>query len=121
MILRVISLCRRDLNPQVLLGLRALLIYLLWFVFGFRYSEELSYDHVVDPTEVNYSKQGYADEEAALAETSHIADPVQDVVDLAVDDSQVHIELKCYRYVNGVFKLIRPLSCFTQLEYTNRI
>ena len=46
-------------------------------------------DHVVNAAKVNDAEEREADEEAAFTETAHVADPVENVVDLPLDDVKV--------------------------------
>ena len=48
-------------------------------------AEELLDDHIVDAAEVNYAQNCVAYEEASFTQATYVTDPVDDVVDLAVN------------------------------------
>ena len=49
-------------------------------------AEELGDDHVVEGAKVNDTQDCVTYKEAALTETAYVTDPIEDVVDLSIDD-----------------------------------
>ena len=62
---------------------------------------------------VEESEEEGEDDKETLIESTDIADPVKNAVDISIDAMKVEIELISYLQVNWIWKLVRPnFLCF---------
>ena len=83
--------------------------------------EELGDDHVVEGAEVDDTQDRATNEEAALAETTYVTDPVQDVVDLPLNDLEIKIDLEGHGDVHTVGELVRALGPLSHSKDSLRV
>ena len=90
-------------------------------VLTFVDAEKLGDDHVVQGAKMDHAQDGEADEEAAFAQSTHISDPIEDVVDLPLDYLKVEIELQGHGNVHIVREFVRALARLKNSENSIRI